>query len=72
MFTKKFWKDAAERVVSTFIQVLIPVLSVDGLYGLADKETLVIVAGSTLLALLKALAAGLKSNTLSPASAVPE
>ena len=72
MFTKEFWKDAAERVASTFVQVLIPVLTVDGISGLADKETLSIVAGTTLLALLKVLAAGLKSDTVSPASVVSE
>lgn len=69
-----FWKDTAERVIATIAQVLIAVLSVDGLDLIAldwtAALTTVVVAGA--LSLLKAIVANaVTGNSVSPASLAP-
>ena len=68
-----FWKDTIERVISTVAQVLITILSVDGLdlvnFDFQTGATTVLIAG--VLALLKAIVANAATNpanTVSPAS----
>lgn len=75
IWTSLFWKDAAERVLSTVAQVLIAILSVDGLdliqLDLEATLTTVLVAGG--LALLKAIVANAAvGRAVSPASLVPD
>jgi hypothetical protein len=75
IWTGLFWKDTAERVLATVAQVLIAVLSVDGLNLVAlDWQAIasaVAIAGA--LALLKAiLANAVTGNTVSPASLAPD
>jgi len=66
-----FWKDVAERVVATVAQVLIALLSVDGLNLLSIDLTAVLstIAISAALVVLKALVANeFVGGTVSPAS----
>lgn len=75
IWTSLFWKDATERVLSTCAQVLIAVLSVDGLnlIALDWQATLSTVAIAGALSLLKALAANVVTGrTVSPASLAPD
>lgn len=75
MWTSLFWKDTAERVLATVAQVLIAVLSVDGLnlVSLDWEATLSTVAIAGLLALLKAVVANAATGrTVSPASLAPD
>lgn len=65
MWTGAFWKDAAERAVSTAAQSVLAVVGVDVLapnaFDLDYKILLGIAAGGALLSLLKALAANAKN-----------
>lgn len=74
MWTKLFWKDTAERVISTGAQAAIGVLTADGVLGVADvdfKGAASIVALAAAVSLLKALVAGKAvGGTVSPASLV--
>lgn len=70
MFTKLFWKDAAERSISTFAQTFIAVAGVAtvtvGDYSLLDVNYAPVLLVSLVaagLSLLKALAATYKANT---------
>lgn len=60
MFTKVFWKDAAERSVSTAAQSVLAVIGVDVLspnaFDLDYKVLAGVAAGGALLSLVKALA----------------
>lgn len=59
MFTKLFWTDAGERIVSTFAQALLAVVTADG-FNILDanlEQALTVAAVAALGALLKALAA---------------
>lgn len=70
MYNSLFWKDVFERVVATVAQVLIAVLSADGLdllqLDFAAVATTVGVAAA--LVVLKSLVAANVSGTVSPAS----
>lgn len=71
IWTGFFWKDVAERVVATVAQVLIAILSVDGLnlltIDVAGTVSAVVIAA--VLVVLKALAANaFVGGTVSPAS----
>ena len=72
MFTKLFWKDTFERVVSTAAQAALGVLTADGVIGVADvdfKAGASIVGLAALASLLKALVAGkFTGDNVSPAS----
>lgn len=74
MFTKLFWKDTAERVVSTAAQAAIGVLTADGVLGVADVDFEAgasIVALAALVSFLKAIVAGKTTDeSVSPASLV--
>ena len=71
MFTSEFWRDALERAVSTAAQAAIAYL---GTIALVDdleatwKAGLLTVGIATAVSLLKSLAAGSVSGTVSPAS----
>jgi len=74
IWSSLFWKDAVERVLATVAQVLIAVLSVDGLdlVALDWQATLSTVAIAGALALLKAIVANaVTGRTVSPASFAP-
>jgi len=74
IWSSLFWKDAVERVLATVAQVLIAVLSVDGLnlVNLDWQATLSTVAIAGALALLKAIVANaVTGRTVSPASFAP-
>jgi hypothetical protein len=73
IWTSLFWKDTIERTISTVAQVLITILSVDGLdlvnFDLEAGAIAVGIAGA--LTILKAVAANAitdPANTVSPAS----
>lgn len=74
MFTKLFWRDTAERVVSTAAQAAIAVLTADGVVGVADVDFEAgasIVALAALVSFLKAIVAGKATDeSVSPASLV--
>ena len=71
MFTKLFWKDTAERVISTAAQAAIALLTVDG-FDVANfdvEQGAAVVGVAALVSLLKALVAGkVTGSTVSPAS----
>jgi hypothetical protein len=71
MFTKLFWKDTVERVVSTAAQAGIALLTVDG-FDVANFDVesgLAVVGVAALVSFLKALVAGkVTDSTVSPAS----
>lgn len=74
MFTKEFWKDAVERVISTAAQAAAGVLVADSITGLATKEGAIVVGTAAALALLKSLIANAVTSdedTVSPASFAP-
>lgn len=54
MFTKQFWKDAAERAVKTFAQAAVAVLTA-GATGLLDVEWVHVFSVSGLAALVSIL-----------------
>jgi hypothetical protein len=69
MWTKKFWKDAAERVIFTAAQAALGVIVATGLAGFAVSAGWVVVGTAAAAALLKAIIAGYTgSNEISPAS----
>lgn len=55
MFSGRFLRDAAERVIATFAQSYIATAVVLG--GLFDNKALMVAAGAAILSLFKALAA---------------
>ena len=66
-----FWKDTIERVIATVAQVLITILSVDGLdlVNFDFEAGLVSVAIAAALVVLKAVAANaITDSSVSPAS----
>lgn len=73
IWTKAFWKDAIERVVSTAAQAAVGVLTADG-FNLVEfdlKAGASVVGVAALVSLLKALVANeYVEGTVSPASLV--
>jgi hypothetical protein len=71
VFTRAFWKDTAERSISTTAQALIAVLGVDGLdwLNIDGKGIAGVAIGSGILSVLKCLAAG-RVNDVGTASLV--
>jgi hypothetical protein len=58
MFTLTFWKDAAERAVSTFAQSAVSLVTVGSAFADVDWVFVASVSGvASLLSILKALAA---------------
>lgn len=75
MFTKRFWKDATERAISTAAQSLVAVLGVDGLNWLhVDiKGVAATAGGAAILSLLKSIvAAKTVNNSISPGSLITD
>jgi len=73
MWTKKFWKDAAERVFFTFLAALGTGISGIELVGLDTKQAVYTVLVTAVLTTIKVLAAGAKdADTVSPASLVKD
>ena len=54
-----YWKDLAERVAATFLQVVIAALALSGAVGLNWPGTLAVAGSAALLALSKGLLARL-------------
>lgn len=72
MFTKAFWLDLAERVISTFAQSLLGAFTADGLgLNLTWRGSLAVAGLASLASLLKCLAA-LKVGAPDSASLLPE
>ncbi len=70
---RAFWKDAAERIVSTAAQAALGVLVASGVAALGTQAGLTIVATAAAASLLKAIVAnGVVDDTQSPASLVSE
>lgn len=72
MWTKTFWKDVSERMVATAFQVIIALIAVDG-FSLATVDfaafaTAVGVAVVTVFGKAVIASAGVKENSVSPAS----
>ena len=75
MFTRLFWRDAVERVVSTMAQALLALLLTDGFNLLTFdwKAGLSVVVTAGVISLLKAIVADkLVTNSVSPASLAPD
>lgn len=75
MFTRLFWRDTVERVVSTMAQALLALLLTDGfdLLTFDWKAGLSVVVTAGVISLLKAIVADkLSKNTISPASLAPD
>lgn len=75
IWTGMFWKDTVERVIATVAQVLIAVLSADGLdlLQIDVAATVTTVAIAAALVVLKALVANLAvGRAVSPASLAPD
>jgi hypothetical protein len=66
LFTKEFWKDAAERALKTFAQALISVFVVSGVTVLNADWTTAFATGGTavLLSFLTSLVSGAKTATV--------
>lgn len=58
MFTGAFWKDTAERVISTAAQAAIPTFLGASLWDIDYRAAVGITGSAAFLALLKALIAG--------------
>lgn len=60
MYTKEFWKDAAERAIKTFLQAVLAVLMVDGTTLLnADWQAGLVMAGTAAaISLITSLVSG--------------
>lgn len=61
----KYAKDLTERVVGTFLMVLIPLVSADGINlitGLDWGKSLIVAGGAAVLSLLKGLLAKITGN----------
>lgn len=65
--TPAFWKDTAERVFATFLQVLVPALGIEagasGLHEVSWLPALSVSAAAAVLALIKCLIAGLTGGS---------
>lgn len=76
MFTKLFWKDAAERSISTGAQSALLALGQDvvgvDVFAADWRNVVGFAVGGAVLSLLKALAAGSVPGTVSPASLISE
>jgi hypothetical protein len=74
MFTRLFWRDAAERSISTAAQSALLALGQDvagfDLFSADWRNVVGFAVGGGVLSLLKALAAGRVPGTVSPASAI--
>lgn len=68
-----FWKDAAERIVSTAAQAALGVLVASGVAAIGTQAGLTIIATAAAASLLKAVIAnGVTDDSVSPASLVSE
>ena len=64
MFTRKFWRDTAERAISTAAEAAVAILGADA-FNIIDIDPLHvggIAAGAALLAVLKAVGASARGN----------
>lgn len=67
MFTGAFWKDAAERVVSTAAEVALPAFAGASLWGIDWRTAAGLTGAAALAALCKALVAGTRGDNESAA-----
>ena len=74
MFTRTFWRDAAERSISTAAQSALLALGQDvvgfDVFGADWRNVVGVAVGGGVLSLLKALAAARVPGSISPASLV--
>jgi hypothetical protein len=55
MYTVKFWKDAAERLVKTFLQTVLAFLTADGVFSLVDVDAAAVFGAAALAAVISLL-----------------
>lgn len=67
-YGKTFWRDLAERAISTYLQTVIGLLLVSGVTDLAAVQTAAVAGIPALLSVLKAFIAERIPGTVSPAS----
>lgn len=75
IWSKLFWLDTGERVLSTAAQAAVGILVAGGLVGLATSAGLITIGTAAALALLKAVVVASATNpetTLSPASPISD
>lgn len=72
MFTKRFWKDAAERAVKTLAQTVIGVLAVDTVRDIDLEASAIVVGVAVIVSVCTSLVSSARDGTISPASVVKE
>jgi ATP-dependent protease ClpP protease subunit len=72
MFTKAFWKDAAERAIATAVQTAAGAVGAGSVFDVNWKAQVSVIVTATALSLGKSIVAAYKTDAVSPASLVKE